>query len=54
MCLNLMAGTTLAKKDNRYLVAKCHVMAKKNVTPNLLQLCDECMEENSQLIMYAN
>ena len=27
---------------------------KKNVTPYLLQLCDECMEERSQLIMHAN
>ena len=36
-CLNLMAGRTFGKKN---LVGKCHVMAKKKVTPNFLPICD--------------
>ena len=34
---NLMAGITFGKKN---LVGKCYVMAKKNVTPNFLPICD--------------
>ena len=47
-------GGHIVWQKNKNLVAKCHVMAKKNVTPNLLQLFDECMVEKSQLIMHAN
>jgi len=55
MCPNLMAGTLYGKKKTTEIwLPNVTSWQKKNVTPNLLQLCDECMEENSQLIMYAN
>ena len=33
-----MAGTTFG--TNKNLVGKCHFMAKKNITPNFLPVCD--------------